>query len=307
MFSSSAAVSSAYHSLKNWRCRSSASLFWSEVKWVRKPLRQVPGSWPQGLTWKRLARWHNCFSPAARSIQNLSNRFQARSGVGIDFSISGLLSVALNLEQQAELDRKKQQQTELGLEVQSLSREETLRMESGLNPELLSALYFPEEGYVDNRELVEAVRVGLLAARSAAGHGMRGSGGEGRTKQGIRVGNKLWILCVGAGGDCGWKLVGKNPDRTALCLTGQASPWPDGGCEDARAWPCDTSSMVLTAILVPRKDGRVLLGSTVEWVGYDKRVTLDGRATDHGLGSITCASLAFVNIHRMLGWFAALL
>src|SRR5258705_11446683 len=28
--------------------------------------------------------------------------------------------------------------------------------------------------------------------------------------------------------------------------------------------------------LVPRKDGSVLLGSTVEWVGYDKRVTLDG-------------------------------
>jgi glycine oxidase len=28
--------------------------------------------------------------------------------------------------------------------------------------------------------------------------------------------------------------------------------------------------------LVPRKDGRVLLGSTVEWVGYDKRVTLEG-------------------------------
>ena len=86
----------------------------------------------------------------------------ARSGVGIDFRISGLLSVALNLEQQVELDQKKQQQTELGLEVQSLSREETLRMESALNPELLSALYFPEEGYVDNRDLVEAVRLACL-------------------------------------------------------------------------------------------------------------------------------------------------
>src|SRR4029453_19506461 len=85
-----------------------------------------------------------------------------RSGLSVDFSISGLLSVALKLEQQAELDRKKQQQTELGLEVQSLSREETLQMESCLNPELLSALYFPEEGYVDNRELVEAVRLVCL-------------------------------------------------------------------------------------------------------------------------------------------------
>src|SRR5262245_23826669 len=88
----------------------------------------------------------------------------SRSGLDIDFSISGLLSVALDLEQQAELNRKKQQQTELGLEVQSLSREETLRMEGCLNPELLSALYFPEEGYVDNRELVEAVRLACLRA-----------------------------------------------------------------------------------------------------------------------------------------------
>jgi glycine oxidase len=28
--------------------------------------------------------------------------------------------------------------------------------------------------------------------------------------------------------------------------------------------------------LVPRRDGRILLGSTVEWVGYDKRVTVEG-------------------------------
>ncbi|MGH9428744.1 MAG: NAD(P)/FAD-dependent oxidoreductase, partial [Terriglobia bacterium] len=85
-----------------------------------------------------------------------------RSGLDIDFRISGLLSVALNVDQQAELDRKKQQQTELGLEVQSLSREETLQMESGLNPKLLSALYFPDDCYVYNLVLVVAIRLACL-------------------------------------------------------------------------------------------------------------------------------------------------
>jgi len=82
----------------------------------------------------------------------------AHSGIQIDFCISGLLSIALNPEQQSELDRKKQQQTDLGLDLQALSREETLRVEGDLNPELLSSLHFPEEGYVDNRELVRAIQ-----------------------------------------------------------------------------------------------------------------------------------------------------
>jgi glycine oxidase len=199
----------------------------------------------------------------------------SRSGLSIDFSISGLLSVALNLEQQAELDRKKQQQTELGLEVQSLSREETLRIESWLNPELLSSLYFPEEGYVDNRELVEAVRLVCL-------------------QLGVRLVPECSVLAVKAEQDIVSGVQTSSGFFTSRRVVIAAGSWsgqistglpyvlpvkPARGQMVAMKMAAPALRRVIygaNGYLVPRKDGRVLLGSTVEWVGYDKQVTLDG-------------------------------
>ena len=211
----------------------------------------------------------------------------SRSGLSIDFSISGLLLVALGPEQQAELDRKKQQQNELGLEVQSLSREETLRIESCLNPELLSALYFPEEGYVDNRELVEAVRLACL-------------------QLGVRLVPECEVLAVkpeqhkvsGVETNSGF-LASERVVISAGSWSGQVTTGL------AFALPIKPARGQMVAVkmpglglrhvvygshgyLVPRKDDRVLLGSTVEWVGYDKRVTLDG------LQQITTSAVALV-------------
>ena len=198
-----------------------------------------------------------------------------RSGLNIDFSISGLLSVALDLEQQVELDQKKRQQTELGLEVQSLSREETLRMESSLNPQLVSALYFPEEGYVDNRELVGAVRVVCLrlgvrlipqcevlevkAAQSKV------SGVE--TNSGFFAAQRIVITAGSWSGQIPTGLpyaLPIKPARGQMVAVKMSGPGLRHVVYGSQCY------------LVPRKDGRVLLGSTVEWVGYDKRVTLDG-------------------------------
>jgi glycine oxidase len=198
-----------------------------------------------------------------------------RSGLRIDFSISGLLWVALNLEEQAELDRKKQQQTGLGLEVQQLSREETLRMECGLNPELLSALYFPEEGYVDNRVLVEAVRLACLQlgvrlvpeceVLAVKAEHDKVSGAE--TKAGFFASGRVVIAAGSWSGQVPTELpyaLPVKPARGQMVAVKMAEPGLRHVVYGANGY------------LVPRKDGRVLLGSTVEWVGYDKRVTLDG-------------------------------
>ena len=199
----------------------------------------------------------------------------SRSGVGIDFSVSGLLLVALNLEQQVELDRRKQQQIELGLEVQSLSREETLRMERGLNPELLSALHFPEEGYVDNRELVEALlRVCLqLGVRLIPECEALAVKAEQSKVCGVETTSEFFAserVVIAAGSWSGQIPTGLPYALPVKPARGQmvAVKMPELGLRHI-VYGCD-------AYIVPRKDGRVLLGSTVEWVGYDKRVTLDG-------------------------------
>ena len=197
------------------------------------------------------------------------------SGLSIDFSISGLLSVALNSEQQAELDRKKQQQTELGLEVQSLWREETLRMESCLNPALLSALYFPEEGYVNNRELVEAVRLVCLqlGARLVPECSVLAVKAERDNVSGVETSLGFFAsrrVVIAAGS---WS--GQIPTGLPYVLPVKPAR---GQMVAMKMLPPGLRHVVYgsNGYLVPRKDGRVLLGSTVEWVGYDKQVTLDG-------------------------------
>lgn len=198
-----------------------------------------------------------------------------RSGMDIDFKISGLLSVALNLEQEVELGRKRQQQTELGLEVQSLSREETLRIESALNPELLSALYFPDEGYVDNRQLVEAVRLVCLElgvqlvpdckVLAVKAEQNKVSGVE--TTSGFFASERVVIAAGSWSGEVPTGLpyaIPVRPARGQMVVIRMPEPALKHVVYGAFGY------------LVPRKDGRILLGSTVEWVGFDKRVTLEG-------------------------------
>jgi len=198
-----------------------------------------------------------------------------RSGVRIDFSISGLLWVALDLEQLAELDRKKQQQTELGLAVQTLSRDETLRIESGLNPELLSALYFPEEGYVDNRELVRGVELSCLqlGVRLVPECEVLAVKAEGNKVTGVETNSGFFAsdrVVIAAGSWSGQLVTGPRSSLPVKPARGQmvAVKGPEPGLRHVIYGSL--------GYLVPRGDGRVLLGSTVEWVGYDKRVTLEG-------------------------------
>ena len=210
-----------------------------------------------------------------------------RSGINIDFRISGLLWVALSAEEQAELDAKERRLTELGLEIASLSREEALRMEGSLNPEVLSVLYFPEEGYVDNRELVEAVRLACvhLGVQLVPGCEVvavktqqeRIVGVD--TSSGFVAAQKVVVAAGTWSGNVPTPLPYVLPIKPAR---GQmiAVKMPELGLRHVIYGS--------NGYLVPRKDGRVLLGSTVEWVGYQKHVTLDG------LQQISASALSLV-------------
>ncbi|MCI0423563.1 MAG: glycine oxidase ThiO [Acidobacteria bacterium] len=212
-------------------------------------------------------------------------RVSAQSGATVDFNVSGLLSVALTPEQEAELERKKEQQASLGLDVQPLSREEALQMESCLNPQLLSALYFPEEGYLDNRELVEAVRLACarLGLQLVPGCEVLSVTAEQGKVSGVET--NLGFYAAG----CVVIAAGSWSGQVSTGLPYALPVRPARGQMVAVTMPAPPLRHVVygsQSYLVPRKDGRVLLGSTVEWVGYDKRVTLEG------VQQITTAALA---------------
>ncbi len=213
----------------------------------------------------------------------------SRASMSVEFNVSGLLHVALTEAEHQELQRRRERFSSLGLEVQQCSRDETLQRESGLNQELLSALYFPEEGYVDNRELVEALRIACLrfGVKMVSGCQVTAVNVEGERTVGVESNLGRWLAgstVIAAG--C-W---------SGQIDTGLGYPLP---VKPARGQlvAVKTPSPVLQHViycsqyyLVPRRDGRTLLGSTVEWVGYDKRVTLEA------IQRITSAAVAMAPV-----------
>lgn len=202
-------------------------------------------------------------------------RVSQQAGCPVDFCVSGLLFVALTPEQHEELQVRKQRQTELGLSVRECSRIDALEIENCLNPELLSALYFPNESYVDNRQLVEALRIACLniGVEIVCGCQVLSVQLAGARVAGLQSSLGFWPAAhavIAAGSWSGQIKTGLPYDLPVKPARGQII---------AVKTPSPALKHIIYSsdcYLVPRSDDRVLLGSTVEWVGYDKRVTLEG-------------------------------
>lgn len=136
------------------------------------------------------------------------------------------------------------------------------------------ALWLGDEAVVDNRRLVEALRVAAerAGARFLTGHTVHGVALAGDRAVGVdtdrgRVAGGAVVLCAGA-----W--TSRVPEAARLGIR------PIRGQMLAVKAPSPPFSPVVFAAgrgyLVPRDDGRVLVGSTAEDVGFDKAVTPAG-------------------------------
>jgi glycine oxidase len=169
--------------------------------------------------------------------------------------------------------------------VQECSGQEALALEGSLNPRVLSALYFPNDGYVDNRELLEALRIGCLrlGVEMTCGCLVLSVQLKGTKIAGFHSNLGFWPAAhavIAAGSWSGQVTTGLSYGLPIKPARGQMV---------AVHTPAPVLRHVVYSsdcYLVPRRDGRVLLGSTVEWVGYDKRVTLEG------VQQITSAAIA---------------
>jgi glycine oxidase len=141
--------------------------------------------------------------------------------------------------------------------------------------EVRDALWLPGEGQVDNRRLVAAVYA--AAARAGAtfltGRTVTGLARAGRvigvdTDQG-RVEAREVVVCAGAWTSRvpGLERLGIRPTRgQMLALQAKSPPFSPVVFAGGRGY------------LVPRADGRVLVGATMEDVGFEKAVTAEGLA-----------------------------
>jgi glycine oxidase len=204
---------------------------------------------------------------------------EAVSGMAVDLRTEGTLLLALTGDDQSRLKHVLAFQQSLGLPLEWLTTAEVRRREPHLTPAISGAIFSPQDHQVDNR----AVAAALRAAALEAGATLRENAPVERIVTsdnrvtGIGIGSEtvaadLVILAAGA-----WS-------RAIAGLPTASLPPVRPVKGQMLALRMDPQAPLLThvvwapgAYLVPRKDGRLLIGATVEEKGFDPHLTAGGQ------------------------------
>jgi glycine oxidase len=198
------------------------------------------------------------------------------SGLNVGFRPDGTLETFSSRHAIEELSTVVALHHGLGLRAQPLSGDDARKLEPSLSEDVEAAVLRPDEGSVDNRALTPAV---LEAARRSgveifAGCAVRSVRREGSRCVGLSLVDEevsAQFTVVAAGAFCG-------------SIEGIASYVPvrpaKGQMVALRPAEVNIQRVVWSenVYLVPRNDGRILAGATVEYVGFEKTPTAGGAA-----------------------------
>jgi glycine oxidase len=204
------------------------------------------------------------------------------SGVDVGLRSEGTLVLALTADDQARLNHQLVFQQQLGLPLQWISAAETRRREPHLAGKLAGAVFSPEDTQVDNRKLSAGLRIAAESA-GATIHEHRPvsaiSSHAGRVDgvvlaDGTKIAADVVVLAAGA-----WS-------RSIAGVPADLRPPVRPIKGQMLALRMDAAAPLLNhvvwapgAYLVPRRDGRLIIGATVEEKGYDTALTAGGLLT----------------------------
>jgi len=196
------------------------------------------------------------------------------SGQSTGFRPKGTLEALFSHDTKAELSTIIAVHHGLGLKAEPLRAEDARELEPALSEEVEAAVLRPEEASIDNRALTAAVLVAAerSGAELFAGSSVKAIWREGQGCRGLVLQNEKV--------EAKWTII------TAGCFSGTI----EGVAAYAPVRPAKGQMAALRAdelkiervlwsekiYLVPRNDGRILAGATVEYAGFDKRVTAGG-------------------------------
>jgi glycine oxidase len=224
------------------------------------------------------------------------------SGIDVELRTEGTLVVALTADDQARLHHHLVFQHKLGLPLQWITAAETRRREPHLAGKLAGAMWSPEDHQVDNRKLASALRI----AAEGIGANVREhtpvkeiSITHGRADGVIladetRVSADVVVLAAGA-----WSrgIAGLPPEQRPPVrpIKGQML-----------ALRMDHTAPLLNHVvwapgvyLVPRRDGRLIIGATVEEKAFDTSLTAGGLLTLLEAGWRAVPSIEELSIEEM--------
>lgn len=212
---------------------------------------------------------------------DFSAELEAASGIAVDYRNEGTLIVGLTRDDAEALQFTFDLQRRLGLDVQWLSGADSRRREPFLTPNVTAGVYSPGDHQVDNRKLVQSLQKAFLSA-------------GGTLHPNTEVGS------VDIVNDRVRGIVAKNevetfhPADVVLIAAGAWSHGLDGLPKTARppvrplkgqmlSVKMDPREPLLNHVLwapgvylVPRLDGHLVIGATVEEKGFDATLTAGG-------------------------------
>jgi glycine oxidase len=215
-----------------------------------------------GLAGRRL------FSPLAEDLK-------AATGIEIEHRQIGILAPFFGDSDREALLARAGWQRESGLSVQVLDRREAIAAEPLLSDKVEGAVSFPEEAHVNSRSLVMALAdaAGRHGASFATGRPVIAVIRDGDKVAGVRcpgatVSTRTVVLAAGPWSGLFAELLGfpipVSPAKGELLLVRPEERLPHRIVYSKQAY------------LIPTPRGETILGTTTEFVGYDKRSTLAG-------------------------------
>jgi glycine oxidase len=207
-----------------------------------------------------------------------ARELEAASGVSVEYRDEGTLVVALNRDDAAQLRHSYEFQKSLGLDLEWLGAAEARQREPHLKPGIAAAVWSPRDHQVENRLLgralaVAAQRAGADLIEHCAVREIIMTGGRAAGVESERGRDAADIVVLAAGA---WsREVGGIPPASlppVRPIKGQML-----ALQMDRAAPLLRHVVWLPrAYLAPRRDGRLIIGATVEERGFDARLTAGG-------------------------------
>ena len=231
---------------------------------------------PQSEAEKQDDFFHFC-DESKKLYSRFADELFDETGIDIELDQSGTLYLAFSENDIAEIRHRFQWQKKAGLQVEHLTARETRKVEPFISPDTREALFFPNDWQVENRKLLAALQKYVETNKI-------------ETIENVEVKNILIKRGKAVGAETDDK---KFQAEKVVLTTGAWTSLIKAGENDfmfpavkpirGQMLSFHTAKRLFEKViysprgyLVPRLDGRILAGATVEDVGFDKSVTQSG-------------------------------
>lgn len=233
-------------------------------------------------------QFYDLCSESRDLYSTLASELLSETGIDIELDTKGTIYVAFSSAEMAKLLSRYELQKVRGLTVEVLNAAEIRRREPFISPDIVGGLFFPKDWQVDNRKLLAALRkyaemneIGIVENCEVRSFESKSNEIVSVVASGRQFEPENLVVCAGA-----WTNKLELPLPEVVPVRGQMI------CYRTAKRVYEHVIYSLRGYIVPRQDGRVLAGSTSEFVGFSKGVTDDGISELRAMAEEISPSLA---------------